>query len=96
MKPEEAIRIIEVAQAEIEWNTPLEYQEAFKVAIEALEKQISKKPRIKQDKYNENLCTLHCPTCGSYVGTYNKRLKMSNLYNNCNRCGQTIDCEVEG
>lgn len=39
MTPEEAIRIIEVAKAECEWNAPLEYQEAFKVAIEALKAQ---------------------------------------------------------
>ena len=73
---------------------------AMKIAVEAMEMQIPKKPTIKQDKYNENLCTLYCPTCGSYIGMYNKRLKMSDFYNNsnrniCNRCGRAIDCEVE-
>lgn len=101
MTAEKSIKIIEVAKAECEWNAPLDYQEAFALAIEALEKQIPKKPTIKQDKYNENLCTLYCPTCGSYIGMYNKRLKMSDFYNNTNReicakCGQMIDCEVEG
>ena len=38
MTPEEAIRIIEVAKAECEWNA-LEYQEAFDAAISALAKQ---------------------------------------------------------
>ena len=42
MKPEEAIKIIEVAKAECEWNAPLEYQGAFDAAIDALEKQIQK------------------------------------------------------
>ena len=42
MKPEEAIKIIEVAKAECEWNAPLEYQGAFDAAIDALEKQIPK------------------------------------------------------
>ena len=42
MKPEEAIKIIEIAKAECEWNAPLEYQGAFDAAIDALEKQIPK------------------------------------------------------
>lgn len=36
MTIEEAIKIIEVAKAECEWNAPLEYQEAFEIAIKAL------------------------------------------------------------
>ena len=42
MRPEEAIKIIEAAKAECEWNAPLEFQEAFDAAIDALEKQIPK------------------------------------------------------
>ena len=42
MTPQEAIKIIEVAKAECEWNAPLEYQGALAAAIEALEKQIPK------------------------------------------------------
>lgn len=33
MTYEEAIRTIEIAKAEVEWNYPMEYQEAFDVAI---------------------------------------------------------------
>lgn len=37
MTAKEAIKILEVAKVECEWNAPLEYQEAFDLAIEALE-----------------------------------------------------------
>lgn len=36
MTNEEAIKIIEIAIAEVEWNYPLEYSVAFEKAIEAL------------------------------------------------------------
>ena len=38
MKPEEAIEIIKVAIAEVEWNYPIDYTVAFEEAIKALEK----------------------------------------------------------
>lgn len=95
MKPEEAIDYLQDPIGKRE-----KHDEAIQMAIEALEKQIPEKPTIKQDRYNENLYALYCPTCGSYIGMYNKRLKMSDFFNNsnrniCNRCGQAIDCEVE-
>ena len=37
MTAEEAIKILEVAKAEVEWTAPLEYQEAIDMAIEALQ-----------------------------------------------------------
>ena len=58
MTPEEAIKIIEVVQAEIEWNAPLDYQEAFDMALKALENQIQKNPKAP---------TWVCPVCGSDV-----------------------------
>ena len=36
MTREEAIRIIEVAKAEVEWEAPLDYQIAFDLAMESL------------------------------------------------------------
>ena len=39
MTLEEAISTIETAKGECEWNAPLDYQIAFDMAIEALEKQ---------------------------------------------------------
>lgn len=50
MTNEEAIKTIEVAIAEVEWNYPMDYAIAFETAISALEKQIPKKvtPHIVQ------------------------------------------------
>lgn len=51
MTQQEAIQILEVAKAECEWSAPLDYQEAFNMAIEALNKQVPDKP-------DENPCKL--------------------------------------
>ena len=37
MTPEEAIKTIQVAISEVEWNYPMDYSVAFETAIEALE-----------------------------------------------------------
>lgn len=105
MKPEEAIRIIEVAQAEIEWNAPLEYQEAFDAAIEALGKQIPKKP-VMGYLFPEELMkviertdielakskTECCPVCGGILGGLVKA-QTGQKYGDfhCKICGQAID-----
>jgi len=39
MTTEEAIKIFQVAKAEIEWSAQLDYQEAIDMAVKALEKQ---------------------------------------------------------
>ena len=83
MKPEEAIKILEVAKAECEWNAPLEYQAAFDAAFEALEKRIPKKVRITTS-------TKRCATCGRQLsGIGNIHPKR----NYCPGCGQAIDWE---
>lgn len=38
MKPQEAIGIMKIALAEVEWEYPMDYATAFETAIEALEK----------------------------------------------------------
>lgn len=73
--------------------------EAVDMAISALEKQIPKKPIIKIDVFNENLWHLYCPTCGTWVGMHNKRLKQTDMHNNtnseiCAKCGQMFDLEL--
>ena len=50
MTREEAIKIIEVAKAEVEWEAPLDYQIAFDMAIEAL-----KQPEHQMSDATENL-----------------------------------------
>ena len=59
MTNEEAIKTIEVAIAEVEWNYPVNYAVAFEMAISALEKQIPKKPS-ETDK-------ARCIHCGCVV-----------------------------
>ena len=51
MTAEEVIKTIQVAIAEVEWEYPLDYSIAFETAIEALEKQIPKKPRYVDTRF---------------------------------------------
>ena len=60
MEVKDAIKILQVAKAEMEWSAPLDYQEAFNVAIVALEKQIPK-PFICEGG------NPICPVCGCEV-----------------------------
>ena len=75
MTLEEAIKTIQVAIAEVEWEYPLDYSVAFETAIEALEKQIPKK--LKDDGW------LYCPICGRDV--------LLDRFNYCPDCGQALD-----
>lgn len=83
MKPQEAIGIMKIAIAEVEWEYPMDYAVAFEMAIEALEKQVPKKPI--GFKYEQ----ISCPNCSvslvyclhSYEGSY------------CEDCGQRLDWE---
>ena len=81
MKPQEAIGIMKIAIAEVEWEYPMDYAVAFETAIEALEKQIPKKPI--ESKYGEQISCPHCSATliyclHSYKGNY------------CEECGQAI------
>lgn len=57
---------------------------AYDLAIEALEKQIPKKPR-------ETRCALMCASCGHKI-TEKGCKKLNRSY--CKKCGQAIDWEV--
>lgn len=75
-------------------------REAMEMAFSALEKQIPKKPNMIQGRLNENLWSLHCPSCENWIGMWNSRLKRGDMYNNsnaniCLSCGQAIDWEGE-
>ena len=50
MTNKEAIKILQVAKAEIEWSAPFDYQEALDMAIEALKKQL---PSIQPEPCEE-------------------------------------------
>ena len=84
MTPQEAIETIKIAIAEVEWNYPMDYAVAFEVAIEALEKQIPKKPTPLVNVYPDG--QYECPICECGLRA-NK--KWQDKY--CCNCGQPID-----
>ena len=85
MTNKEAIETINIAMAEVEWDYPMDYTIAFEKAIEALEKQIPKKPvNNYEDKWFE------CPVCGLVVGTYYSIGEKHHC-----ECGQALDYDWE-
>lgn len=88
MTYKEAKDILRVAAAEVEWNCPLDYTVAFRMAEEALDKQIPKKPHILHyapcgPDWEEDW-DYACPNCGSEEIDYPDH--------HC-ACGQAIDWE---
>ena len=89
MTNEEAIKIIELAIAEVEWNYPMDYAIAFETAISALEKQIPKKPTgiynenesKKGESLYEEALIGSCPVC-------NQEVQLGMQY--CTNCGQAL------
>ena len=77
MTAEEAIKTIQVAIAEVEWNYPLDYSIAFGTAIEAFEKQIPKK-----------VTKSVCPSCHR-IFLFRHSEKRKGDY--CDNCGQALD-----
>ena len=84
MKPEEAIEIIKIAIAEVEWNYPMDYTAAFEEAIKALEKQIPKMPIY-------GAANIKCPNCGATLLYYFHSFKIDY----CDECGQRLDWSEE-
>ena len=93
MTNKEAIETINIAMAEVEWNYPMDYTVAFEMAIDALEKQVQKKP-IKTkiatlNKSPEAISweSIHCcPRCKS---------NLVSQYKYCPQCGLMIDWSDE-
>lgn len=83
MTPKEAIEQIELAIAEVEWEYSMSYAAAFDMAIEALEKQIPKKPLNQSEEYDRTYG--NCPCCGEMVVDYPDDFRV------CSNCGQAID-----
>lgn len=87
MTYKEAKDILRVAAAEVEWNCPLDYTEAFKKAEEALDKQIPQKPiNLSNARYDAYCAIFRCPRCKG-------RLKMKSKGACCDKCGQALDWE---
>ena len=78
MNLREVIKTLELAKAEVEWNYPIDYAVAIDEAIEAVGKQIPKKPELKGEYYV-------CPVCGVYQETSEGNPPY------CINCGQAID-----
>ncbi len=86
MTPKEAIKILKIAKTEVEWNYPLDYAVAIATAIEALEKQIPKKPISLGEDIDRDVG--QCPNCKDIIDTYED-------YKYCSDCGQAIDWRDE-
>lgn len=86
MTVEKAITILKIAKTEVEWNYPLDYAIAIATAIEALEKQIPKKPISLGEDIDRDVG--QCPNCKEIIDTYED-------YKYCSDCGQAIDWRDE-
>ena len=86
MTAEEAIKTIQIAIAEVEWNYPLDYSIAFKTAIKSLDKQIPKKP------INEGYYYI-CPCCRDDLGVSDDDIFIYELSmpKYCSNCGCVLD-----
>jgi len=94
MTNNEAIDMIRSAQAEVEWEYPMDFCVAFDIAIKALEKQKPTKPL--DETWTATVAMMgkkgRCPVCGKLVS---KRLNM----HFCGDCGQALewtDMPVQG
>ena len=70
MTIQEAIKTLKLMQRQIEWDYPMEYAVAFDMAIDALSKQIPRKPKYKaEDRFIKNHFVeySYCPTCENEV-----------------------------
>ena len=74
MTTQEAIETLKLMQGQVEWDYPMEYTVAVDMAVDALQKQIHKKPI--PDGYKDK-----CPVCGLVV-------KFGERY--CKGCGQKL------
>ena len=86
MTSEEAITTLELAISEVEWNYPLDISVALETAMEALKKQIPRKP-ILDTIFPSGVKWWRCPVCAQNNIETNDRL--------CYRCGQALDWESE-
>ena len=89
MTNEDAIKTTNIAIAEVEWNYPMDYTVSFEMAVEALEKQVQKKP------INTKIATLNkSPEAVSWESIHCCPRCKSNLvsqYKYCPQCGLEID-----
>lgn len=101
MKPQEAIGIMKIALAEVDWEYPMDYAVAFETAIEALEKQVPKKPVDEfstyalydnDGNYSEQLdiTTFKCPNCNDILASGDISISDCHNIHYCENCGQAL------
>ena len=88
MTTEEAIKTIEVAIADVEWEYPMGYSVAFEMAIDALEKQIPKKPKYEDVDNIYGAIKRTCTACGDVCMVSNGAKPYEHY---CRQCGQAFD-----
>ena len=93
MTESEAIEIVRKEKAYMDSHAGRAQSEAFQMAINALEKQIAKKPYIQQD--NRNNDCMECPSCDSFIGYECDCRDEHYQINYCPNCGQAIDWSDE-
>lgn len=81
MTPEEALEIINIAIAEVEWNYPIEYAAAFELVKNALENKIPKFVKCPKGWQGIRYTRYYCPACGELTRK-NERV--------CHTCGQKL------
>lgn len=84
MTTQGAIETLKLIQGQIEWDYPMEYAVAVDIAVDALEKQIPRKPKYKaEDRFVKNHFVeySYCPTC-------EKEVVAGDMF--CVMCGQRI------
>ena len=86
MNLREVIKTLEIAKSEVEWNYPMDYAVAIDEAIEAVGKQIPKKPEPKKDASGEYYI---CPVCGVYQETSEGNPPY------CINCGKRLLWDIE-
>ena len=79
-KQEETIKTLRLMQAAVEWDYPMDYAAAIDAAIEALEKQIPKKPTVIT--WLDTTSRIVCPVCGNRISDKNTQ--------HCENCGQAV------
>ena len=90
MTNEEAIRLLKAMINEMILAFDSDRRKALNMSIEALEKQISKKPDYKEeDRFVKNHFAFYtyCPKCGNEINAGDSH---------CVQCGQAIDWYEEG
>lgn len=89
MTPKEAIELLRGTTIYIRGVREDDVSTLWRIAIEALEKRVPKKPIIHKEEYTTNY---KCPTCGCrFISKIDGEYVAGSFYKHCYICGQAID-----